>query len=647
MEAVRQSAPVPGERFAGKYLCERVIGRGGFGVVYLARELESGTEVVIKVLGPEWTRDQQVMDRFDREARQLNALRHPNVVTMFESGRVGDAAYLVMEYLDGETLTNYVQRHGGLTLVQFVPIAAQILKGVAYAHAREMMLRDLKPANIMLCAREGRANFVKLLDFGLAKLLEDDLPITRQHQEVLGTAGFLSPEQIRGEAEDLRVDVFALGVMFFFMLSGKMPFDADNQAALLYKTIHEAPSTVDTVARDRGNLPEALVHLISECLEKDREDRPHDASAIVERLIDAVPASMFRLPRVDGASSPSRRFDRGSTSFHEMSGLISRGDPPSSRRWLPLPDTPGAPEAAEAPMPPLAPRSQTLPPNAHAQPQSATHALASGEASSGSIAPQAVLEAPSTPHVVVDLGAASTFSDPTASQTGVAGYYTGRSNRAYLAGGVGVVALVALLIGWRLGASEASPAPSPEVTPGSLAIVAAEDEPSPTREPLAVGDELEPEIVVAALERKPEIPREPSDDELRGALASAGAATEPCMAYGDALTAIEGRGVEVFKDTLAAVAAPSECPELDVRRRSLLGEPPSEAAKVDEPAIPVVPRPRPSAPKPSRPRDVAAVEAPAPPSRPEPEPSRAPATSNRDASAPVARAIDDDLMRGI
>jgi hypothetical protein len=147
----------------------------------------------------------------------------------------------------------------------------------------------------MLCERKGRANFVKILDFGLAKLLRGEQAITEEH--VMGTVGYLAPEAIKGEQIDLRVDVYAIGILFYYMLAGRLPFEGESNAAVFYKTINEQPRDLGELLGQNHGLPRGLVELVHQCLEKDRNARPADADRVVERLIDVVPASLFRLPR--------------------------------------------------------------------------------------------------------------------------------------------------------------------------------------------------------------------------------------------------------------------------------------------------------------------------------------------------------------
>ncbi|HET6582508.1 MAG TPA: serine/threonine-protein kinase, partial [Nannocystaceae bacterium] len=220
------------------------------GLVYLAQELDAaGATVrpaVIKLLAPQWLDDRTAVERFEREGRRLQQLAHPNVVQMYECGRHADAAYIAMEYLDGEPLRRFLRRRGRTSLAEFVPIAAQVLAAVGYAHTFKIMLRDIKPPNIMLCERDGKANFVKLLDFGLAKLVDGDHEeVTKSH--VIGTAGYLAPEQIKGDPCDVRVDVYAIGVLFYLLLAGESPIAGENDGALLYNHVHGTPKPLGSV----------------------------------------------------------------------------------------------------------------------------------------------------------------------------------------------------------------------------------------------------------------------------------------------------------------------------------------------------------------------------------------------------------------
>ncbi|MCA9657069.1 MAG: serine/threonine protein kinase [Myxococcales bacterium] len=296
-ERAQQKDPLIGTVFAGRYKVERRLGRGGMGLVYRATQTNANRKVVLKVLAPDWIGDPEALARFEREARGLSALQHPNIVAIHDYGSFDGRAYIVMEYVAGETLERFVKRKGQLSLADFVPIAAQVLKGLGEAHSRGIIHRDIKPANIMLCERQGRANYVKILDFGLAKLVSGSSDITKQN--VLGTPTCLSPEQIKGEKLDQRVDVYAVGILFYYMLAGVVPFAADNDASILYKHVHEKPEPLVTHLSEGHQVPEGVIELIERCLKKTPSRRPRDANEVVEGLIDQVPFSMFKLPRAE------------------------------------------------------------------------------------------------------------------------------------------------------------------------------------------------------------------------------------------------------------------------------------------------------------------------------------------------------------
>lgn len=294
--------PVLGRVLDGRYVISRVLGRGGMGVVYLAKQLEPELEVVIKMLSPSLRFDPQSVVRFEGEAKRLQQFEHPNIVRFYGYGYdpEGETNYLAMEYVDGEVLKDVLARKGKLTLEEFVPIASQVLKAVGYVHSHDVFIRDIKPCNVMLCARQGRANFVKLLDFGLAKATVGDQQLTSGI--VLGTAGYIAPEVLRGGAPDFRADIYSLGVMFYLCLAGRLPFDGRDQAALIRQTIEETPPHLSTLVEDPA-IPSGLVDLIHECLDKDPNRRPADADALMEALIDVVPASLFRLPKAKTAGT--------------------------------------------------------------------------------------------------------------------------------------------------------------------------------------------------------------------------------------------------------------------------------------------------------------------------------------------------------
>ncbi|OIP43827.1 MAG: hypothetical protein AUK47_02015 [Deltaproteobacteria bacterium CG2_30_63_29] len=291
--------PLIGRTVAGRYEILSRIGRGGMGVVYLAQQSTLSRKVVIKVLAPDLVNDTNALARFEREARGLSRLQHPNIVTIFDFGRDGDLAFIAMEFVQGETLSRHLKTGGPMKMNVFAPIASQILKGIGEAHKLGLIHRDLKPTNLMLCDLEGRANFVKILDFGLAKLIQNPTEVTKE-QHLVGSAAFLAPEQILNCRADARSDVYALGVLFFLMLSGHRPFKAENDAVLLYKHVNEDPPLLLDILPEGHDVPDGVAALIQGCLAKDPEHRPADANALLHALTGGLSSSQINVPYMTG-----------------------------------------------------------------------------------------------------------------------------------------------------------------------------------------------------------------------------------------------------------------------------------------------------------------------------------------------------------
>jgi len=345
--------PLLGKVLAKEYELHERIGHGGVGVVYLATQRSAGRSVVVKVLSDRWAHDAAAVARFGREARRLNSLRHPNIVEMVDFVQETDRAFLVMEYARGQLLSDYTRALGKLSLTQFVPIAAQILKGMDHAHSRDTMIRDIKPSNIMLCERKGRRNFVKIFDFGLAKQLHGEMPITEAH--AMGTAGYLAPEALKGDPPDLRVDVYAVGVLFYYLLSGVLPFEGKDAPTLLYKTVEEEPRPLAEHLDPDTDVPQGVIDLIHQCLRKDPDDRPAKADVLVGMLIEAVPVALFRLPRV--ASRDPVQSGVGNTGLITMTGI----DPSTGHAMTDQVPTPAAVPGGGQSSPVTAPSSVAPP----------------------------------------------------------------------------------------------------------------------------------------------------------------------------------------------------------------------------------------------------------------------------------------------
>jgi eukaryotic-like serine/threonine-protein kinase len=255
----------PGAKL-GNFEIVELIGRGGMGEVYRARDSRLKRDVAIKVLPAGLARDPDRIARFEREARAAGGLNHPNIVAVHDIGRDDDTYWIATELVAGESLAKAIER-GPMSVPKVLEIAAQIADGLSAAHAAGIVHRDLKPANIMV-DRDGR---VKILDFGLAVRRRASQDSTTQEMTdegtVLGTAGYMSPEQVRGEAVDQRSDLFSFGVILYEMLGGRRAFAGDSSVEVMHAILKEDPAGLP------ASVPPALERIVRRCLQKDRGRR--------------------------------------------------------------------------------------------------------------------------------------------------------------------------------------------------------------------------------------------------------------------------------------------------------------------------------------------------------------------------------------
>ena len=271
----------------GPYEIVSVLGAGGMGEVYRAKDTRLGREVAIKVLPSGVVADPERLARFEREARAVSALNHPNIVTLHEVGASDFGPYLVLEKVDGRSLRELLG-DGPLPVRRILSLATQIAEGLAKAHAAGIVHRDLKPDNVMVTAD----GFAKILDFGLAKLVypelgggATDVATTLAGDTasgvILGTLGYLSPEQAAGKPADYRADQFALGALIYEMAARERPFRRGTVLESLAATISDEP---DPVQARRPDLPAPLAWLIERCLSKDPGDRYASTSDLARDL---------------------------------------------------------------------------------------------------------------------------------------------------------------------------------------------------------------------------------------------------------------------------------------------------------------------------------------------------------------------------
>ncbi|HMP02366.1 MAG TPA: serine/threonine-protein kinase [Gemmatales bacterium] len=258
----------------GKYKVLEILGTGGMGNVYLCEHITMKHRAAVKVVPTEKARQSSMLARFQREARAVAALNHPNIVRAFDLDSDNQFHYLVMEYVDGVNLQKLIKRHGPLSFPRVANYLAQAAEGLQYLHDNALVHRDLKPSNLLL----DRQGVIKILDFGLARFMDDEEDTLTQDYDahrVLGTADYLSPEQIiKTHDVDIRSDIYSLGVTTYFLLTGQTPFEsaADEEKLILHQT----------------RMPTPLVSL--------RPDTPPSLVAVVERMMAKKPLDRFQTP---------------------------------------------------------------------------------------------------------------------------------------------------------------------------------------------------------------------------------------------------------------------------------------------------------------------------------------------------------------
>jgi serine/threonine-protein kinase len=268
---------------AGEYSLERELGRGGMGVVYLARDVQLDRDVAIKVLPANLARTPAARERFVREARTAAGVSHPHIVPIHRVGEAGGFVFFVMSYVEGETLGERLRTRGPLPPADAARVLREVAWALAYAHGRGIVHRDVKPDNILLEAGTGRA---LVTDFGIAHGGRDPGSVT-DPGKIMGTAHFMSPEQAAGETVDGRSDIYALGVVGYLAVSGRLPFESNNLPALLVSQATEEPPSV---MRAAPGIPPTLGAAIDRCLARDPAERFADGETLADALAPAPEA---------------------------------------------------------------------------------------------------------------------------------------------------------------------------------------------------------------------------------------------------------------------------------------------------------------------------------------------------------------------
>ncbi len=275
-------------KVVGSYQLEEVLAEGGMGIIFLARHVKLGRQVALKMLRPQFSDNKKAVTRFFREARAVNEIEHENIIeiTDFIEDDHGDN-YYIMELLEGQDLRKLLMKEGPLSVPRSLGIAIQIANALAAVHRAGIVHRDMKSENVFMMKRGDNPDFVKLLDFGVAKLIrhtdEEDIHKTIEGT-ILGTAEYMSPEQASGKPVDFRTDIYSLGVILYEMLTGRRPISGKSFSEIIYNQLTVTPLRPSQIKDLSLNLPVHLEELIMQCLEKDPELRPQSMEEMEARM---------------------------------------------------------------------------------------------------------------------------------------------------------------------------------------------------------------------------------------------------------------------------------------------------------------------------------------------------------------------------
>ena len=266
-----------GKMLDGRYEIKEIIGVGGMAVVFKAKCHRLNRYVAIKILKDEYMADDELRRQFHEESQAVAMLSHPNIMAVYDVSKTEELEYIVMELIDGITLKEYLERRGPLSSKEVTIFSTQIAKALEHAHSREIIHRDIKPQNIMLLS-DGT---IKVTDFGIARLTRSELKVTAVGDKAIGSVHYISPEQARGEITDEKADIYSVGIMLYEMLTGKLPFEADNAVSV---AIMQMQSEATLPHEINADIPEGLEQITMKAMQKDSTKRYQSAAEMLSDI---------------------------------------------------------------------------------------------------------------------------------------------------------------------------------------------------------------------------------------------------------------------------------------------------------------------------------------------------------------------------
>ncbi len=325
-----------GRVFLSRYEARRLLGEGGMGRVYLARQIDLGRDVVVKVMHEHIASDEKFRDRFQRETLLMARFQHPGAVALFDANlNDPNGPCIVMEYVKGVNLETLLAKNGRMNAARVGRIIGELCEVLQAAHDEGIIHRDLKPANLMIVEPDTPRERIKVMDFGLAKLMEAETirKVTDTNVDfAVGTPGYICPEQVRGEEMDHRGDLYSVGIMMYELLTGRLPFTGPNSMDILLAHATEPPPTFAEIGL-KGWVPREVETLVYECLAKAPEDRPQSAKELAERFDTALDRARTKLdsdhgppPSGDRSVAPPPKGGRSSSTVALLQAptLVSR-----------------------------------------------------------------------------------------------------------------------------------------------------------------------------------------------------------------------------------------------------------------------------------------------------------------------------------